>query len=130
MEVNDEGGVVTFDMLFAVGFFGETDVDHDVGGVGDVQVEVGGSFGAEQGRSVGVVHLGPQVRADEAVGQTPGQIQPPFPPRVIRQRERFHQVGVARREQLRKVVSWRPILSVNQSIHTSINSYINQYINQ
>ena len=59
----------TFDVLFAVGFFGEADVDHDVGSVGDVEVEVGGAFGAQEGRSVGVVHLRSQIGSYETVGQ-------------------------------------------------------------
>lgn len=104
----------TFDVFVVIGIFRDTHVNHNVNRIRDIQMEISGAFVGVKGRSVSVVHFGPQVGPHETVWQTTGQVQSSVPMRVLRQRQNLHQIGEPRRQQFRKIFAGGPILQLQQ----------------
>ena len=101
-------------VLFAVAVLREADVDHDIAGVGHVDVKVGRPGVGIERVAVSDVHLRAQVRTNEKVWHARSQVQTAFSFGVIRQRNILHQIVESFRKIVREVVVRRPVLQLEQ----------------
>jgi len=82
----------TFNVLFAISFFGESNIDHYVDCVRDVQVQIGRPFSAEEGGTVCIVHFRSEVWSNKAVRKPPSKIEAASAVCILGKRQGFHQI--------------------------------------
>lgn len=94
--------------------FGNSNVDDEVAGVRHVDMKVGRPMFRVECVTVRDVHLRTEVRPHKEIGHTRGQIVLALPPRVVGERDAFHEVIEPIRQVRGEVVIRRPILELEQ----------------